>query len=159
MPHTNLEYLKSEEFLIAIGFIPPPKALRILLSKTKACSAIKDSYRQGEITSDDIRDFVSQCMRDYKTGKTFPHQIALATIAVALESSYDSFSEEFLCDLSKLSLSELSISISVATICLSKRCNFISTKAKTFKVIPFFPLSLVNEQRESSDITFESRAT
>jgi hypothetical protein len=63
---------------------------------------------------------VDELMRDFRPGSQFQHEIALAAIAVVLETRYTAFADEYLLDLARLhTKAELDLSPRVAQLCRS----------------------------------------
>jgi hypothetical protein len=58
-------------------------------------------------------------MNDLRRGECFPHDLALAALAVALEYRPTPFAKEYLRDLSRLRLAEMSTSVRLAQECLA----------------------------------------
>jgi hypothetical protein len=117
----TLEWLKSEDFAVSVGFLLPPPALRRTLAATREVQEITRALAEGDITEEMIRKFVSSLLSDLHKGERFPHDLALAALAVALENSPLNVAVEFLRDLSTLQLAEMSVSIRVARECLKHR--------------------------------------
>jgi hypothetical protein len=149
-----LEQLKSDEFAVGVGFLSTPRSLRQFLTRSREVLAVREALRQGAISEDAIRRFVSSLMADFRRGERFPHELALAALAVALETRPSDFAEEFVQDLARLDLEELSLCVRVARECGQQRA-FVSRQAvKVFRLRgpgepPPFSVSLVR-QRPSS---------
>jgi len=118
-----LENLKSDELAVAVGFIDTPDVLRKALLRTKEVSAVRDALRQEAITDDAVRRFVHLLLRDLRPGERFAHELAVAALAVALERWATEFADEFLDDLSRLRLAEMSTCIRVARECSKNRVH------------------------------------
>ena len=126
-----LDRLASEEFALAAGFLSTPSSLRQSLRHAKEVHEIHDALKQGAIDDDTLREFVSRLMQDFRRGERFPHQLALAALAVAVERRPTDFAEEFLHDLARLQIAELSTAIRMARECLKHRTSVAATTAKT----------------------------
>ena len=127
-----LERLKSEEFLVAVGFASTAGALRRILRRLGEVPAISKALRQGEITEESIRIFVSSIMRDFRSGEQFVHEVALAALAVVMETRPTPFAEEFLRDLSRLELGEMGLCIRLARECLKRQASFADDASRVF---------------------------
>ena len=114
MNSSPLEALVSEAFQDSIGFEPPPKALRRLLQRHRFVRQANAAVRRGQVGERDVRTFAARLASEHRAGVRLPGDVALAALAVALESCREEFAEEYLCDLSRLSLPELTAAIHVA---------------------------------------------
>jgi hypothetical protein len=125
-----LQQLTSDDFAVSAGCLSTPGSLRSFLHRSKEVAALKEALRQEAITDGTLRRFVSSLLRDLRCGERFPHQLAIAAIAVILETRTTSFADEFLHDLSRLRLAEMSMCIRVARECLKHRVNMAQNKTK-----------------------------
>jgi hypothetical protein len=132
MCRSLFERLTSDEFAISAGSISTPEALRRFLLRSKEVREIRESLRQGAITEETVREFVSSLMRAFHVGQRFVHEMALAALAVALERRPTDFAEEFLHDLSRLKLAELCLCLRVARVCIQERSSVASHSNRTF---------------------------
>ena len=142
-----LERLKSEEFALAVGFLATPGAVRRFLRTADEVSAIREALRNGAISEDTLRKFVSVLMRDLRHGERFPHELSLAALAVVLEIHPTNFAEEFLHDLARLQRAEMSLCIRLARECVKHR----SVTTNTMKE---FPVTASPESASSSIQSF-----
>jgi hypothetical protein len=113
-----LNALTCEEFGVKVGFLLPSRALRRVLKHRPEVRGIEKSLAEGGLSEGAIRDFVSTCMSDLRRGERFPHDLALAALAVALENRQTALAKAYLRDLSRLKLAEMTTSIRVARECL-----------------------------------------
>jgi len=127
-----LEELTSEDFAVRLAFLSTGSALRACLQKTREVAAVRDALRQGAITEQTIRQFVSHLMKDFIIGEHYAHQYALAALCVAIERRPTAFAEKFLDDLSDLQLAEMSLCIRVARECLKHRVDIARCESRTF---------------------------
>ncbi len=128
------QLLDSTELYEIAGFAANSDALRILLGRTAEVQAMSEALRSGELTEGDIREFVRQVLDGFKLGESLFGDIALAAIAVALEPihmSPDSFAEEYIRDLSRIDLAEMSRSSRVAKACLKARTSLTMNHSRT----------------------------
>lgn len=113
-----LSSLVSHEFLDAIGVVTSASALYRLLRGEPLVRALRKCLASGELSEDGVRRYVAGLSRDFQSGTQFPHEIALAAIAVALESWNSSFADEYLRDLARLRrVSEFELAPGVADRC------------------------------------------
>jgi hypothetical protein len=127
-----LERLKTDEFHFSIGFHHSPGALRRKLLISPDVRRLAGALRFGAITERMISDFVSSVMSEFCKGHRLPNDLALAALAIVLELRPTDFAEEYLHDLARLKLAELSTSINVARECLKNRCSVPKHQAKSF---------------------------
>ena len=125
-----LEELASEDFAVRLAFVSTGSALRACLQKTSEVAAVRDELRQGAISEQTIRQFVSRLMEDFRRGEHFVHENALAALCVVLERRFTDFAEEFLHDLARLQLAEMSLCIRVARESLKRRVDMVRDRAK-----------------------------
>lgn len=118
-----LDQIIADDFALAAGFLATPGALRRWLRRAPEVKAIREALRQEAITEDTLRRFVSSLLDDLHRGERFPHELAVAALAVVIESRATDFAEEFLHDLARLQLAEMSICIRVARECLKYRVH------------------------------------
>jgi hypothetical protein len=116
-----LSYLRTNEFADTLGFLLPPAALRIALQRSRAVREIATALRRCEISERMVRTFVNSLASEYQEGKRLSGDLALAALAVALKQIPTDYAEEFLYDLARLRLAEMTTSIRVARECLKNR--------------------------------------
>jgi hypothetical protein len=131
------EDLTSDEFILSAGLVSTPEALRRFLLRSHAIHGIRESLRQGLITDETIREFISSLMKEFSVGRRFAHEMALAALAVALERRPTNYAEEFLSDLAKLRLAEMPLCIRVARECLKHRATVARNAHKDFSACPW----------------------
>jgi len=127
-----LQQLTSDDFVVSAGSLSTPSSLRRFLQRSPEVAAIKEGLRQEAITENTLRNFVSSLLQDLRRGERFPHQLAVAAIAVALEDRATEFADGFLHDLSRLELAEMSACIRVARDCLKDRVRVTHTRSRSF---------------------------
>jgi len=132
MSMSVLRELLSDEFELAVGFVGTPSAAHWLLGRMPQVRAIRQSLRQEALTDETIRRFASGLLWDLRRGERLPHELAIAALAVALEMRPTDFAEEFLRDLSRLKLAEMSLCIRVARECLARRVAIARTTERKF---------------------------
>ena len=127
-----LDQLTSEEFAVSVGFLSTASALRRFLARSKEVADIRDALRQGAITEETLRRFVSSLLQEFRPGERFQHELAVAALAVALEQRGTDFAEEFLRDLSRLQRNEMGLCTLLARECLKQRTSLTKDRGKVF---------------------------
>ena len=115
----KLEQLLTDDFVAETGFYSTPAGLHRSLGKNSVVMELTSAIRTGEITTENIRTFVSQLSSSFERGIRFPYENCLAAICVSIEHLSNSFSEEFLLDLARVSVKEIPFASKVAAICLA----------------------------------------
>ncbi len=159
-----LNQLRSEDFAVSVGFHSNPIALRRRLARMAEVAAVKEALRQGAITEQTIRKFVSQLMEDFRRGEHFAHEDALAALCVALETRPTTFAEKFLDDLADLQLAEMSLCMRVARECRKHRKSRGRHTLKAFEIpdcgvttVPRMETSAWISQHNGSESTSATR--
>jgi hypothetical protein len=132
MSAPELERLKTDEFHFSIGFHHSPSAVRRKLLVSPDIRRLAGALRFGAVTENMISDFVSSIMSEFCRGHRLMNDLALAALAIVLELRPTDFAEEYLHDLARLKLPEMSTSINVARECLKNRCSVPKHHAKSF---------------------------
>lgn len=125
-----LNRLVSDEFTDSVGFVLPPGPLRRMLQLSADVRSLAAALRFGQVTKEDVREFVERLLRDFRPGELFRHDVALAAVAVALEHWSSSFAEDYLLDLARVERPEFRASFRVARECLKARAAFPRTQVK-----------------------------
>jgi hypothetical protein len=128
MSYGPLDRLLEEEFDLGLTFYSTPRSLRRQLLGSEAVAAVRMAIGCGVLTENTASSFVNDMLRNLKKGERFPHESALAGLAVAIEDRYTPFADHYLKSLASLKLSEMVLSIGVARLCLEIR------PARTIKV-------------------------
>jgi hypothetical protein len=127
-----LATLTSPEYLGPLGVVTSAPALLRLLNKEPLVRELRKCLASGELSEDGIRRYVSKLSRDFQPGVQFPHEFALAALAVVLESWNSAFAEEYLRDLAKLRrVSEFELAPSVAERCRAMRSQNLPTTRRS----------------------------
>lgn len=150
--NTLLHELVSEVFELEVGFLPPTRALRRRLQRIRRVKSITKAIRLGVISETDVRSFTEDVALNFQAGVVLHGEVALAALAVALETCPQDFAEEYLCDLARLKVSELGLAIRVAQECLTARLAQPKNAIRQFS----FP---VRGRRSSAEIRVVSRST
>jgi hypothetical protein len=116
-----LDRLTSADFQVRVGFIATAPALYRMLKKRPEVQQIKNALASGELTEEQLRTFVAEPMQQFRAGESFRDDLALATLAVALEDRPTEFAEEFLRDLGNVQVAEMPMSTRVARECRQGR--------------------------------------
>ncbi len=127
-----LERLLHEDFLQSVGFVLPPAAFRRALQRHPDVIRLSTAVRLGQVSEMMIREFTARLSSQFQEGNLLPGDIAISSLAVALESIQTDFAEEFLCNLARLQMRELATPIRVAQICWSMRVSFPKTEVRAF---------------------------
>lgn len=127
----NLERLLSPEFETDV-LASTPRVLRLRLRRSPEVLELRRRHNEGFIPDELLREFVNQILRSYPDPDWFPHQTALAAIAVVLEERYSKFSETYLVDLARVRTTRLGIASRVARLCLEARLSRTTNEFRDF---------------------------
>lgn len=132
MAHAVLDNLKTDAFALRFSFISNPLAVHRALQRSAHVESVRLALGSGEISEETLRTFCANVLRELEHGKRLPHELAIAAIAVALETRPTSFAEEYVLDLARLDLAELPIAIRVARKACRERMTLPGNKTKAF---------------------------
>jgi len=132
MAHRVLESLKTDEFAFGFSFVSSPAAVHRALQRSEYVENLRLALNRGEITEETLRAFSASLLRNLEHGKRLQHELALAAIAVTLETRPTSFAEEYVLDLARLELAELPIAIRVARKACHERLKLTGNMVKAF---------------------------
>ena len=118
MSSPALERLTSDELFLSVAGLSTPNALHRFLGTRYEVAEVREALREGAISEEALRRFLSRLTEDFRRGERFVHELAFAALAVAMETRPTSFAEEFLQDLARLQIGEISIATRVARECL-----------------------------------------
>jgi hypothetical protein len=141
--------------------IPPTgthAALRACLSRTPLIQDLHAGISTGEVTDADLEALVDELMMQFRRGERFPFQLALAAIAVVLETRHTRFAKEYLRSLSQLRLDELRDAIGVARECVNRRDRAVTTLCKEFLVEDPLPRLQAPRIIDDSQLAIELRS-
>ena len=127
---TSLDVLTSDEFVSSTGSITSAAGLRRFLYKSQVVQDLRRAIGSGIITESAIRRFVERLSNDFEKGKQFPHELAFAALAVALEERRTDFVEEFLLNLARLKIIEITVCPLIARESLMRWYKLPRIKAK-----------------------------
>ena len=109
-----LQNLVSDEFIASAGVVTSARSLRRHLTKSTFVDDLRSALRGGSISENDVREFVHSLMGSFERSVRFPFELALAALAIVLETRKTEFAEEFLLDLARLNISEMEFAPTVA---------------------------------------------
>ena len=129
--------LKDLEQLLAPDFeaqvvASTPRILRLRLRRSRMVRELRDRYDMGALQDESLRQFVTGLLRQHTDPDSFPHQTALAAIAVLLEERHGVFSEAYLIDLARVKTARLGIASRVARLSLRSRSHGIANETRVF---------------------------
>ncbi|MBI4580025.1 MAG: hypothetical protein HY718_10010 [Planctomycetes bacterium] len=127
----SLEQLASIDFELAM-VASTPRALREMLRRNTTIRELKHSYDAGFLSDVEIQRFVHRLIEQGSCEPRFPHQTALAAVAVLLADRYSSFAEEYIRDLSRVRSGRMIVAARVARIILTER----ERTKNSFRVFP-----------------------
>ncbi len=136
-----LAKLASQEFEDSVGPLVIPSVLRKVLQGHALVRQIADAFQTGTVTEQNLRDFIDTALGQLRRGEPLPCDLALASIAVAIERSPSSFATEFITGLAELGILEMQQSVLMAKECLKHRRPAPETMTKSFQVSPPAPPS------------------
>ena len=111
-----------------------PSVLRSLLARTPEVREIREAFDAGEISSEQIQEFVEGLLWKHATKNVFPHQTALAAIAVLFETRFSPLAREYLRDLARLTGARFWIAGRVGRICVERQERCAQTSAREFPI-------------------------
>lgn len=141
---SGLKHLLSPEFEASV-VASTPRTLRIRLGRTDGVRALRQRYIEGTLTDRDLREFVNETLSKFAGCDAFPHQLALAAIAVILEPYFTEFAAEYLRDLARVRSARFAIASRVARLALDRRLRETATSRRL----------LFAEERIPERVTFD----
>lgn len=145
----TLTALLKPEFSLSIGVGLPANVIRRNLLRSEIVKTLRGAIRGGVVTEEEIAEFVTFCEAGFEKGKRFPHEPALAAIAVALENRKTDFVSCFYIDLCRLrNLREFEFAPEVAVLSSQVWTKLPSTKTLKIAYIPTTP-RFANAMKES----------
>jgi hypothetical protein len=120
MTPEDLERLCSPDFEAQV-VASTPRILRLRLRRCHEIRGLREQYDEGTLPDALLRQFVNGLLRRNRDPDWFPHQTALAAIAVVLEERFSPFSEMYLIDLARVKTGRLATASRVARLCLDAR--------------------------------------
>ena len=123
--------LMADDFTDSIGVVLPTVPLRQVLQRSNDVRRLLAAVRFRQVTATDVREFVSQLLKDFRSGEVFQHDIVLAALAVVMEHWNEPFAAEYLVDLARIKHPEFRASSRMARECLKARKAFPTTQVRT----------------------------
>src|SRR5690242_14745369 len=120
MAASVLESLLVEELHATAAAISGAPALRQFLAMRPVVRAVYGALVSGTLTDQNLRSFVEELLKDFRPRVLFPHDLTLASLAVALADRHTSFTEEYLRGLASLKAAEMPYAPRVAEDVLSR---------------------------------------
>jgi hypothetical protein len=133
-PHVNLEWLLSEEFDSTVPPYSSAGALRAHLRSEQFVRTLANGITNGVITEGRIRRLVAAALREFRPGVRFVYETALAALAVALETQFSAFADEYLHDLAAIRSREVAMASRVARESLRWRQYIPKTSRRLYDV-------------------------
>ena len=112
-----LQKIKSDDFILSLGYELPPKAMRYILVRTEECRRLRDAYWSGNLSEAELRGYIQNLLGEFVSGEKFSYDMTLSLVAVALEPFNTPFADEYLTTLANLELSEMPLSSRIAKLC------------------------------------------
>jgi hypothetical protein len=144
--------IQAKGFLISTA-----EALRAFLRDRPEVVSLRRAINTGEITSVDIKIYVEELLRSFRAGRKFTDEIALAAIAIAVETFPGAFAEEYLENLANLRIQELPLATRVARLSLSRRREVVIGVTDRLKVISALPQNQGIQPREVEPFWVDAR--
>ena len=110
------------------------RALRTLLLRTDEVGSLRAECRSGTVSSAEMQSFVELLLSEFPPPGSFPHQSAIAAIAVVVEDMFTPFAKKFLVGLARVESARLRMSVSVARLCMQNRSRRPATRQKNFQL-------------------------
>jgi len=112
-----------------------PRVLRQMLLRCPEARALRKAYDTGSLSDEEIRRFVDDLLRLGAACDRFPHQTALAALAVMLEPRFTPFADEYLNDLARIRSDRFLIASRVARECIVARQQTTGTDVRHFPAL------------------------
>lgn len=135
---SDLQQLLSPEFEASV-VASTPRTLCVRLGRTDAIRALRRRYIEGTLADRSLREFVNEVLIRFAGHDAFPHQLALAAIAVVLEPYFTEFANEYLRDLARVRSARLAIASRVARLALDRRLRETATSRRLLLVEELIP--------------------
>ena len=109
--------------------ILPPGAMFTLISRYPLTAQIRDLYLRGALGPEQVRSFVEGLMGSFERGRTFPFELELSVLAVALEPIDDDVCRDFVANLAMVQCAEMPLSPAVARATLEAKTTITQDRA------------------------------
>jgi hypothetical protein len=140
MFHPVLEALCADEFAVRIGITNNVKAIHRALERSEEVDAARLALYQGQIDEEVLRRFVVKLLQEYRPGQLFPFDVAIAAVAVIVESRPTRFADEFLTKLSRLQRPELPVAVRIGRECERIQSRLAGNISRTYTFISSFEM-------------------
>jgi hypothetical protein len=130
----GLTCLSSDDFQTVFGLISSAEGLYGALRRSPQVAEVRAFLTTGRLDDDQLRSFVAELLEAWSPNHLFPHDIALAALAVVLESRFTGFADEYLLDLARLRSPQIPKATRIAQLCLAARTASAHTKIRRFVV-------------------------
>lgn len=122
--------LESVRLMVASS----PSVYRRILIDSGVPGKLRAEMISGTVREPEVREFVETLMSDFREGSQFVHERFIAALAIACETIYSKFSDEFPNDLANLKLAEMPMAIRVARYSLElRRVKMSEIRAGSFE--------------------------
>jgi hypothetical protein len=133
----SLIVLDSEEIAQVVLTVATPKALCAILRTHRDVKAARQYLYESADVRREIEEFIRDRLVALRPMTYFQHEPAFCALAVALESLPNPAAEDFLSELSALQIAEMPLSSRVASQCLQRRWELVTSNTPAvFKVAP-----------------------
>jgi len=133
----SLFELDSEEIAQVVFTVATPKALCAILRTQRDVKSVRQYLWESTDARREIEEFIRERLIALRPKTYFPHEPAFCALAVALESLPTPAAEVFLSELSALQIAEMPLSSRVASQCLQRRWELVTSNTPAvFKVAP-----------------------
>lgn len=153
-----LDSLCLERLVEAAFPVSSAEGLRALLRDRPEVVAVRRALMAGELTTGEVAAFVRATLRRLSPGKKLTEEVAVAAVAVALESLPGKFAVEFLENLAALRVQELPLAPRVAALALARRKETIVESTERSEAIAEAP-SESTGATEFEPTRFDARTT
>ena len=129
-----LQRLRSDDFLDEMFAFSSAEGLRTFLRTRPEVSDLRRALVSGELVERDVEIFVRELLGALSPGKKFTEEIALAAIAVAIESLPGGF-VDYLEDLGRVRIQEMPLAPRVAALAVAERDKLVGGLTARMEVI------------------------
>lgn len=165
-----LESLLAPDFIDAVSPVGTTEALVEAVAQRPEILQIRNGIYSGVVTEQEIRDFVSRLLGNFRRGERFSGDIPFCGLAAVLATVPTDYAEEFFSDMAAIDASELPASRRVAGVFgLQRSANFVQRETRTFRAthavtepaalrIDNSPFRLSSQERNPRPIDLRIRA-
>lgn len=127
-----LQNLTTDEFGARFQCTSNPAAIHLMLQRDHDVQEIRTALANGTLTEEALENFCSDLTRQIKFGERFAHELALAAIAVSLETRQTPFAKKFVPGLANLAVGEIPMAIRIAKHAAKVQSDCSDSYARTF---------------------------